>query len=146
MSGSMSVETSLDQAQLMLRLREALEASWDQETAYDCVMEAGNPALGQCYPTARVIQHNYAQTEIVRGNVWTGQSSELHFWNVLETAGQWVHIDLTWKQFPAGSIVTEFELLERKALDDGPSAIRRCSLLIQRVQKHLDSARFSGKS
>src|SRR5579872_6391973 len=34
-------------------LREALEASWDTATAYGGVSEAGNPALGQCYPTSR---------------------------------------------------------------------------------------------
>jgi hypothetical protein len=40
----------------MLRLREALEASWDGLTAYGATEKAGNPALGQCYPTAWVVQ------------------------------------------------------------------------------------------
>jgi hypothetical protein len=31
----------------MLRLREALEASWDMQTAYGVVEQAGNPALGR---------------------------------------------------------------------------------------------------
>jgi hypothetical protein len=31
----------------MLRLREALEASWDMQTAYGAVEQAGNPALGR---------------------------------------------------------------------------------------------------
>ena len=34
----------------------ALEASWDHLTAYRGVVCAGNPALGQCYPTSRVVQ------------------------------------------------------------------------------------------
>lgn len=49
----------------MLALREALEASWDRQTAYGAVEQAGNPALGQCYPTSRVVQHYYPATEII---------------------------------------------------------------------------------
>ena len=45
----------------MLRLHEALEASWDKQTAYQDVEQAGNRAYGQCYPTSRVIQ-NYGDT------------------------------------------------------------------------------------
>jgi hypothetical protein len=63
----------------MLRLREALNASWDKRTAYLEVEQMGNPALGQCYPTSRTVQHYYPETEIIRGTVWTGQTSELHF-------------------------------------------------------------------
>lgn len=40
----------------ILTLRQALEASWRPETAYLNVEEEGNPALGQCYPTSRVIE------------------------------------------------------------------------------------------
>jgi len=63
----------------MLRLREALNASWDKRTAYLEVEQMGNPALGQCYPTSRTVQHYYPETEIITGTVWTGQTSELHF-------------------------------------------------------------------
>jgi hypothetical protein len=55
----------------MLELREALEASWDEATSYGCVSEAGNPALGQCYPTSWVVQQFYPEVEIVEGEVWT---------------------------------------------------------------------------
>jgi hypothetical protein len=37
----------------LIALREALEASWSARTSYGGVWEEGNPALGQCYPTAR---------------------------------------------------------------------------------------------
>jgi hypothetical protein len=57
----------------MLCLREALAASWDKRTAYLEVEQAGNPALGQCYPTSRVVQHYYPETEIIKGKVWTGK-------------------------------------------------------------------------
>ena len=57
----------------MLRLREALEASWDMLTAYGAVAKVGNPAFGRCYPTTQVVQHYYRATEIIRGKVWTGE-------------------------------------------------------------------------
>lgn len=41
----------------LLLLREALEASWDEKTSYLGVKEKGNPALGQCYPTFRVVRY-----------------------------------------------------------------------------------------
>jgi hypothetical protein len=78
----------------MLRLREALEASWDKQTAYGAIEQAGNPALSQCYPTARVVQHYYPATEIIKGKVWTGKSEEIHFWNGLSIGDTWYHIDL----------------------------------------------------
>jgi hypothetical protein len=56
-------------------LREALAASWDKRTAYLEVEQAGNPALGQCYPTSRVVQHYYPETEIIKGIVWTGKAT-----------------------------------------------------------------------
>src|SRR5262245_60440019 len=91
----------------MLRLREALEASWDVQTAYGAVEQAGNPALGQCYPTARVVQHYYPATEIIKGKVWTGESEETHFWNGLPVGDEWYHIDLSWRQFTSSSVVSE---------------------------------------
>jgi hypothetical protein len=53
----------------MLLLREALTASWDKRTAYLEVERMGNPALGQCYPTSRTVQHYYPETEIIKGKV-----------------------------------------------------------------------------
>ena len=63
----------------MPRLGEALEAFWDRQTAYGRIEQAGNPALGQCNPTARVVQHYCPATEIIKGTVWTGQGEETHF-------------------------------------------------------------------
>jgi hypothetical protein len=118
----------------MLRLREALEASWDRQTAYGAVEQAGNPALGQCYPTSRVVQHYYPETEIIKGKVWTGESVEIHFWNGLPVGDEWYHIDLSWQQFPAGSVVQEFVVLDRQALGDSEATIQRCALLLKRVE------------
>jgi hypothetical protein len=58
----------------MLLLREAIEASWDRTTAYESVEQPDDRASGQCYPTARIVQHDYPETETMKGNVWTGKS------------------------------------------------------------------------
>ena len=122
----------------MLRLREALEASWDGQTAYGALEQAGNPALGQCYPTCRVVQHYYPATEIIKGKVWTGESEEIHFWNGLRVGDEWYHIDLSWRQFPVGSVVREFVALDRHDLGDSEATIQRCALLLKRVEDYLD--------
>ena len=121
----------------MLRLREALEASWDRETAYDAAEQAGNPALGQCYPTSRVVQHYYPETEIIKGKVRTGERNEIHFWNGLRVGDVWYHIDLSWQQFPAGSIVGEFAVLDRRNLGDSDTTVHRCALLLSKVEDYL---------
>ena len=124
---------------LMLRLREALEASWDKQTAYRSVEQAGNPAFGQCYPTCRVVQHYYPDTEVVKGTVWTGKSEETHFWNALLVGDQWYHIDLSWQQFPASSVVRDYAILDRNNLGDSEATLRRCALLLTRVERHLSA-------
>lgn len=117
----------------MLRLRDALAASWDRQTAYLGVEEVGNPALGQCYPTSRTVQHYYPETEIIKGKVWTGKSLEVHFWNGLRVGKDWYHIDLSWQQFPAGSIVQEYAVIGRQKLNDSEATRLRCALLLKRV-------------
>lgn len=115
------------------RLGAALERSWDRRTAYLGASRSGNPAFGQCYPTARVVQWFFPETEIASGKVDTGSGIEAHFWNVERSAGGLIHIDLSWQQFPRGSRVTEFELLDRSALGDSPPTVARCRLLLERV-------------
>jgi hypothetical protein len=132
-----TTEMPLSERVDLIALREALEASWDARTSYGGVWEEGNPALGQCYPTARVVQHFFPVSEIVRGTVWTGARQETHFWSELPTEQGAIAIDLTWQQFPSGSVVTDRELLDRHELGDGPSTIARCELLLTRVRAHL---------
>ena len=117
----------------MLLLREALTASWDKRTAYLEVEELGNPALGQCYPTSRTVQHYYPETEIIKGKVWTGKTLDVHFWNGLRVGADWYHIDLTWQQFPASSIVQEFVVIKNHELNDSEATMQRCALLLKRV-------------
>ena len=122
----------------MLRLREALEASWGTDTSYMSAYQAGNPALGQCYPTCRVVQHYYPKTEIIRGIVRTGgQRDDVHFWNGLRYGNDWYHIDLSWQQFPSAAKVTDFVVLDRHNLNDTAATVTRVSLLLERVGEHL---------
>ena len=127
----------------MLRLREALAASWDKRTAYLEVEQMGNPALGQCYPTSRAVQHYYPETEIIKGKVWTGKTLDAHFWNALRIGDDWYHVDLSWQQFPVGSTIREFVVVERQELNDSEATKQRCALLLKRVDDYLN-ARFHG--
>lgn len=118
-------------------LREAIEASWDEKTSYNNVSEQGNPALGQCYPTSRIVQFFFPDTEIVEGEVWTGIDTEKHFWNSLKINDQQYHIDLTWQQFPHGSVVKSWKIRDREKLGDGQKTIDRVELLNERVRNYL---------
>ncbi len=126
------METDFDQ------VSEALEASWDRNTSYQMAFEENNPALGQCYPTSRVIQAFFPETEIVEGEVWTGIRIEKHFWNLLLTDGVERHIDLTWKQFPAASEVRNWRVRARETLGDSPGTIACVNLLLERVNDHIN--------
>ena len=121
----------------LARLAAALEASWDHRTSHGGVTRPGNPALGQCYPTSRIVQYFFSETEIACGEVWTGAGTECHFWNVRGSghAAEW--IDLSWQQFPPGSVVRHFKLLDRRHLADSPPTVERCALLLRRVLTHL---------
>jgi hypothetical protein len=119
------------------RLREALQAGWGVDTAYMRAEERGNPALGNCYPTSRVLQILCPQAEIVEGVVWTGNTSEKHFWNLLSVDGVDYHIDLTWQQFPQGSVVTEWTVRNRATLGDSEATAQRVKTLFERVEAHL---------
>jgi len=124
----------------MLHLRQALEASWSVDTAYHRVFQKGNPALGNCYPTSRVVQHYYPKTEIVEGKVQTPNGTEKHFWNLLTVNGTEYHIDLSWQQFPAGSYVKSYGIRDRNELNDGHDATRRVNLLLSCVEEFLASS------
>jgi hypothetical protein len=121
----------------LIALREALEASWSPRTSYGAVWEPGNPALGQCYPTTRVVQHFFPASEIVKGVVRTPVRDEVHFWSELPAGSDTVAIDLTWQQFPPGSVVTAREVLDRDDLGDSPPTVARCALLLADVERFL---------
>lgn len=115
------------------QLQIALQASWDRCTAHLGAFQSGNPALGQCYPTSRVVQWFYPRFDIVVGEVDTGSAIEAHFWNIDEATEPAAQVDLTWQQFPETSRVLGFRVLDRHALGDSSSTVLRCRLLLQRV-------------
>lgn len=122
------------------QLRSALEGSWDHRTAYLGARQPGNRALGQCYPTSRVVQWFFPNLEIVWGEVDTGSALEAHFWNIDPASNPAKHVDLTWQQFAGGSEVVRFEVLDRHALHDTPPTVARCELLLKRVLRKLQTA------
>lgn len=79
----------------LTRLKDAIERSWDHRTAYQGATRADNPAYGQCYPTSRVVQLFYPEAEIACGDVWAGQGTECHFWNIIGTGDEATWIDLS---------------------------------------------------
>ena len=142
MHWTQDIESRFDEVDLVA-VREALEASWSIETSYGGVSEPGNPALGQCYPTSRVVQRFLPASEIVKGTVWTGVRSEIHFWNELQVESVSVPVDFTWQQFPLGSVVTTSQVLDRTNLGDTPPTIARCERLLGAVIAHLSRRRIS---
>lgn len=129
------------QTNMMTKLRQALEASWDEKTSYLAALEPGNAALGQCYPTSRVVEYFFPKTKVVKGVVWNTEENEIHFWNVLEVDEELYHIDFTWQQFPEGSKVLSFELLDSKKYPDSDATIARCNLLKKRVKLYLENTK-----
>lgn len=122
----------------MIKLREALEASWGVDTAYLQAGEEGNPALGNCYPTSRVVQYYFPKMEIVEGQVQTDRGMEKHFWNMLIVDGNEYHIDLTWQQFHHGSTIKEYKVRDRETLGDSGRTIERVNTLLNRVKNYLN--------
>jgi hypothetical protein len=115
------------------QLQSALEASWSPSTAYGGAFEPGNPALGQCYPTARVVQFFFPRFDIAAGDVDTGSAIEAHFWNIDRASKPAEHVDLTWQQFPDPSRKLGFRVLDRHRFGDSPQTVLRCRALLQRV-------------
>lgn len=50
---------------------------------------------------------------------------------------EWYHFDLSWQQFPVGSVIREFVVLDRQDLGDSEAAIQRCALLLKRAEGYL---------
>ncbi|MFJ3405037.1 hypothetical protein [Promicromonospora sp. NPDC090134] len=48
--------------------------------------------------------------------------------------------DLTWQQFPPGSVMTQRQVLDRDELGDSPPTVARCDLLLGSVQERLSRA------
>jgi hypothetical protein len=55
----------------------------------------------------------------------------------LPVGDDWYYIDLSWQQFPTGSVVRELIVLDRQDLGDSEATIQRCALLLRRVENYL---------
>ena len=127
----------------LLSLRTALEESWRPDTANLGVNVKGNPALGQCYPSSRVIQFFFPESEIAEGIVITPSSTaDKHFWNVFKVDDKDVPVDFTWQQFPPHSYVKSWKIRDRNHLNDSEPTIQRVNLLLERVKHQLAGSRF----
>jgi hypothetical protein len=123
----------------MLTLRYAIEQAWKPDTAYHGVEESGNPALGQCYVSSRVVQEYFPEAELAQGEVLAAGKVEKHFWNVFQVNGESIHVDLTWSQFPVGSKVINWAIRDRETYNDSPPTIERVETLLRRVRQILSS-------
>jgi len=114
----------------LLELRDLLEQAWCAETAYDSfTYEGRDPAWGQCYVTAVFLYH-HLDGEIKRGWVSSPEMRPCrHYWNQIDG----LDIDLTWRQFPAGSRLTDIERVDKKCLLASVDARARYDLLVKNV-------------
>ncbi|MEI7792878.1 MAG: hypothetical protein WCI57_05340 [Candidatus Berkelbacteria bacterium] len=119
------------------KLKKAIEASWDKETAYHEIKEDGNPSLGQCLPTSFVVHHFFPDISIIKGKILNGAETEEHYWNSIVEKNKLQHIDLTKEQFQLNPTIQEFEIFDYSSLDKNSSAVKRCELLLERVSNKL---------
>ncbi|NYE96660.1 hypothetical protein FHU41_002910 [Psychromicrobium silvestre] len=104
-------------------IEEAFRASWSNETTcLDAKSLArwtpGNPAHGQCGPTALVVQ-DLLGGDLLLAEVTGGEeAAEVHYWNRLSE----VEIDLTREQFSADRIIGTPRIVVRPP--EGPRAHR----------------------
>lgn len=98
--------------QTMIDLRERLERGWSIDTTYCPESYVGaDPAHGQCAVTSVLVQEHLGG-ELVRGWADVDGRAVRHYWNRIGG----LDVDLTWRQFPAGTSlrdaeVTTFEVL-----------------------------------
>lgn len=117
----------------LIQLREALEHSWDKETAYSVEnYENHDPAWGQCAVTACVV-YNYFKCALIKGKVTMPDGSTTsHYWNNIDG----VDVDLTWRQFPVGSVVSERKTADFYDLMENEWTNQRFRRLLGRVKNY----------
>src|SRR3954447_26928695 len=94
-------------------IESAIEASWSIETTY-CVENYINrdPAWGNCAVTALLVQ-DLLGGELMQGcAIEPGQAGTAHYWNRVDG----LDMDLTWRQFVQGTILTDTALADYNAL------------------------------
>ena len=118
-------------------LLKALKASWNEDTCYDQMRKKwkkSNPAYGQCYATALVI-NDYFGGEILKAKFENGTG---HFWNLIGSK----EVDLTRSQFNKNENIPKPVILFRSEIDNNRKYKKynqQYKLLKKRVKKNLES-------
>jgi len=111
-------------------LRAALAAGWGADTSADgSAWPALNPPHGQCAVTALVIQDRLGG-QLLRTTV----GGVSHYYNQLPNG---VEVDMTWPQFPAGSVRAPSEERTREYVLSSPATTERYRILARRVANQL---------
>jgi|tagenome__1003787_1003787.scaffolds.fasta_scaffold19323099_2 hypothetical protein len=97
----------------LLTLRTALERAWTATTTY-CPedWDEHDPAWGQCAVTSVLLAEAFGG-ELLQGtaDLPSGQRTA-HYWNRIDS----IHVDLTWRQFPVGTTLTDVAAAARTTL------------------------------
>jgi hypothetical protein len=104
---------------------EDIQAAWSRDTSYwPDKWSPENRASGQCAVTALLVQ------DLVGGDIWRGWvDGQPHYWNRADGEP----IDLTWEQFPGGSVRRIDVPVNRLILLSDEGTRRRYELLSERA-------------
>ena len=94
-------------------IESAIQSSWSIDTTY-CADDyaARHPAWGNCAVTALLLQELLGG-DLMRGwAIEPGQSATAHYWNRVNG----LDLDLTWRQFAQGTILTDTALADYHVL------------------------------
>ncbi len=111
----------------LLEFRDKVERAWNEHTSYNNYDENDwfhDPAFGQCAVTACLVTE-YFGFKIKRGVV---KDFGTHYWNYYDG----IDIDLTWRQFPAGSTLSDTSVVGYYHLAEGIKP--RLDILRQRFE------------
>lgn len=117
-------------------LEKALKLSWSKNTCYPPMeneWSTDNPALGQCYVTALVVQ-DYLGGKILKARFDDGVA---HFWNIVDGK----EVDLTRSQFDDKEEIPEPVVVERKDLEHNSmykEYNKRYEILKERVKRFIE--------
>ena len=123
----------------ILKLREALEHSWSNETTYcEGAYSRRNPSRGQCLVSSLVLQH-YLGGQII-GATFTEPSGEKgsHYW--LRING--IDVDFTWQQFAHGTKLQNIRKSSRKTNLAHKNVNHRYNILLPKVENYLKGKRM----
>lgn len=110
------------------KLKAAPSQAWSKETCYEPQQDVWlkeNPAMGQCYVTALVL-NDYLGGEILKAKSSNGVS---HYWNSVD--GE--EIDFTRSQFPEDEVFTKPVMVLRENLEEN----ERYRILKEKVESLL---------